>query len=303
LDQAWQNHAEREAQFFAMLERTRRGVIACVFDGSDRIQHMFTRFCDQDHPALAREPDAAEKYRHVIEETYVRLDEMVGRVIAEVDIDDPENLLVVLSDHGFKSFRRGVNLNSWLFKNGYLGLKPGCSGSREWFKDVDFERTRAFALGLGGIYLNIQGREGQGIVPPAQAEELRDEIAARLRGLEDPEVGATAIRDVYPAHRLYRGPYAEDAPDLIVGYAAGWRASWEGVRGIVNDVVFDDNTKAWSGDHCIDPELVPGVLFSNQLLERQGEDAAIADVAPTLLELFGVPAPKYMDGKSLVATP
>jgi predicted AlkP superfamily phosphohydrolase/phosphomutase len=107
------------------------------------------------------------------------------------------------------------------------------------------------------------------------------------------------VREVYPAHRLYKGPYADDAPDLIVGYAVGWRASWDGVRGIVNATIFDDNTKAWSGDHCIDPELVPGVLITNHAWNVENRKPVISDMAPTLLDLFGVPAPRYMDGKSL----
>jgi predicted AlkP superfamily phosphohydrolase/phosphomutase len=296
LEQAWMNHEEREAQFFSMLRRMRSGVVACVFDGSDRIQHMFMRFCDEGHPAASSD---TARHRHVIRDTYMRLDRMIGRVLDEVDIDDPENLVVVLSDHGFKTFRRGINLNSWLWKNGYLALLPNRTASDEWFGGVDWSRTRAFGLGLGGVYLNVKGREKEGIVNPADQRALTDEIAGRLKGLEDPELGKIAIREAYPAHRLYRGPYAEDAPDLVIGYAPGWRASWEGVRGIVNDVIFDDNTKAWSGDHCIDPELVPGVLFSSRPLHPGDRDPAIADLAPTLLDLFGIPPPKYMDGKSL----
>jgi predicted AlkP superfamily phosphohydrolase/phosphomutase len=301
LEQAWANHAEREAMFFEMLERTPRGLITCVFDGSDRIQHMFMRYRDDGHPALAATAGEGdlERYRDVIPETYRRLDAMVGRVLDEVDPDDPQNLVAVISDHGFQTFRRGVNLNAWLVREGYLVMKEGSDGSGEWFEGVDWSRSRAFALGLGGIFLNIKGRESQGVVDPAEAESLADEIAARLSGLRDDEVDAVAIREVYPAHSLFSGPYTEDAPDLVVGYAAGWRASWDGVRGISGGAVFSDNTKAWSGDHCIDPELVPGVLVCNRQLGN-GKRPRIADLAPTILELFGVPAPRYMDGESLL---
>ena len=209
---------------------------------------------------------------------------------------------MVLSDHGFKTFRRGINLNSWLRKEGYLHLKEGADESREWFRDVDWSKTRAFGLGLGGIFLNIRGREAQGFIEEgAEAEALADEIAGKLTGLEDDALGAVGIRRAYATRDLYQGPYMDRAPDIIVGYEAGWRASWDGVRGIVNEVIFDDNTKAWSGDHCIDPELVPGVLFANMpLVASDGQDPAIVDLAPTLLELFGVRPPKYMDGKSLL---
>ncbi len=302
LEQAWANHAEREAMFFEMLRRTRKGVITCVFDGTDRIQHMFMRYLDEEHPALSAERRQREsRYKEVIPETYARMDVMVGKVLEQVDMNDPKNLVCVMSDHGFQTFRRGVNLNSWLHQHGYLVLEEGRSTSGEWFRGVDWAKTRAFALGLGGIFLNVKGREGKGLVEPSEVAALADELAEALSGLIDPQAGQVAIQKVYASHRLYKGPYADDAPDLIVGYAAGWRASWDGVRGIIDDVVFDDNTKAWSGDHCIDPELVPGVLIASQNLGPEREQPAIADMAPTILDLFGVPAPRYMDGKSLVS--
>ncbi len=304
LEQAWQNHEEREAMFFQMLKRTKRGVVTCVFDGSDRIQHMFMRYLDDGHPALRNQsPEQAQRAKQwadVIEQTYCRLDEMVGRVIKQVE-NDPSTLLVVLSDHGFQTFRRGVNLNAWLKQHGYLVLKSDTDGSKEWFEDVDWVQTKAFALGLGGIFLNVQGREAYGIVTPADANELATEIAEKLSGFRDAQLDAVAIHHAYPSHELYRGPYAENAPDIIVGYAAGWRASWEGVRGISSGPICTDNTRAWSGDHCIDPTLVPGVLFANRpLAPTQPGMASISDVAPTLLDLFGVPVPAYMDGTSLV---
>jgi predicted AlkP superfamily phosphohydrolase/phosphomutase len=298
LEQAWSNHAEREAMFFAMLSRTPRGLITCVFDGSDRIQHMFMRYLDDDHPARDLDPQRARRYRGVIEDTYRRMDELVGRVMAEVDPEDPENLVVVLSDHGFQTFRRGVNINAWLLENGYLTLEPGRTASGEWFDGVDWSRTLAYSLGLGGLFINMAGREGRGIVPPEQAPALADELALRLESLVDPDLRQRAVRKAYPAHRLYRGPYADQAPDVIIGYRRGWRISWEGARGIAGGPVFSDNTKAWSGDHCIDPELVPGVLIANRALggDRQPH---IMDLAPTLLDLFGVPAPRHVEGVSL----
>lgn len=304
LEQAWANHDEREAMFFQMLDRTPRGLITCVFDGTDRIQHMFMRYLDEAHPALASKDETEERrtrYREVIPDTYARMDEMLGQVLDKIDIKDPRNLVAVISDHGFQTFRRGVNINSWLRENGYLALKDDAEESGEWFRGVDWTRTRAFAVGLGGIYLNIEGREAHGTVKPEDANALADELAAKLTGLVDSDLDKVAIREVYASHRLYKGPYADDAPDLIVGYAVGWRASWEGVRGMVNRTIFDDNTKAWSGDHCIDPELVPGVLITNQTWQTDKEPA-ISDLAPTMLDLFGVPAPRYMDGRSLVSS-
>jgi predicted AlkP superfamily phosphohydrolase/phosphomutase len=302
LEQAWANHTEREAMFFEMMRRTPKGVVSCVFDGTDRIQHMFMRYLDPGHPA-GGDPYMAERYASVIPDTYARMDALIGQVMAEVDVNDPRTLLMVLSDHGFKTFRRGVNLNSWLYRHGYLVLQPGWAESGEWFRGVDWSRTRAFGLGLGGIFLNIRGRESMGMVAAGrEAHALAEDIAKRLTGLRDPQNGAVAIQNVYPAHHLYKGPYADDAPDLVVGYSPGWRASWDGVRGVVNSTVFDDNTKAWSGDHCIDPKEVPGILICNQALRREDDaQPAIADIAPTLLELFGIPPPRHMDGRSLAA--
>jgi predicted AlkP superfamily phosphohydrolase/phosphomutase len=294
LEQLRAYEAEREALFFEVLKRTRRGVLTFVFDGTDRVQHMFMRRL----PAPGTAPvDAAAG---AIEATYRRMDALLGRVMDEVDVADPRNVLVVVSDHGFKPFTRQVNLNAWLRAAGYLTLADGAAGG-EWLAGVDWARTRAFSLGLAGIYLNVRGREAKGIVEPgAAARDLADEIAGKLRGLVDAEEGGVAIRDAYPTHRRYHGPYAEDGPDVLVGYAAGWRASWQGARGIVAGPVCAPNDKAWSGDHCIDPDLVPGVLFASQPLGDDGADPSITDLAPTLLDYFGVAAPAHMDGRSLL---
>ena len=132
---------------------------------------------------------------------------------------------------------------------------------------------------------------------------LADEIAGKLRGLVDPESGKVGIRECYTTHSIFDGPYADEAPDIFVGYAAGWRMSWDGARGLVKGEVFTDNTKAWSGDHCIDPKVVPGILLSNHRLAENGHKPEITDVAPTILDLFGIPTPRYMDGRSLVEAP
>jgi predicted AlkP superfamily phosphohydrolase/phosphomutase len=283
---------EREAMFFSALEHTRRGVVACVFDTTDRVQHMFYRYLDQrtNSPHHGAHAD-------VIEKLYRDMDRIVGETMKYVD---SETALFVLSDHGFSSFRRGVNLNSWLRDNGYLALKDGAVESGKYFDGVDWTRTRAYTLGLGGLYLNIQGRESCGIVPPAEAPALRKELAAKLSGLRDDSTGEVAIQSAYPCGALYSGPYLDAAPDLVIGYAAGFRTSWEAATGKVAAHVFEDNTKAWSGDHCIDPVLVPGVLFSNRSVES--EDPGIEDMAPTALHLFGVQIPRWMEGRPVFRT-
>jgi predicted AlkP superfamily phosphohydrolase/phosphomutase len=205
---------------------------------------------------------------------------------------------MVLSDHGFNTFRRGIDLNRWLEENGYLKVADD-RRHEEHLAGVDWSQTRAFAIGLTGIFLNIKDRYSQGIVAPgAEADRLREEIAGRLAGLVDPASGKGAIRRVYQAVKAYRGPYKEHAPDLIVGYERGYRVSWEAAIGKTSREIFHDNTKAWSGDHCVDPSVVPGVLFCNQPV--QAENPRLVDIGPTVLDLFGARVPEYMDGKALV---
>ena len=293
LKQAWGFYEEREKIFFHCLSRTRRGALVFVFDHTDRISHTFFRCLDRSHPLY--QSAEAEKYRGAIEEVYLRADELLGKVLAKLGRRDA---LIVMSDHGFKSFRRGLNLNSWLLKEGYLVCHNG-SGSAEMFKDVDWSRTRAYALGLSGIYLNLKGRESRGIVAPGEeAARLRREIAQKLTGLKDPDTGETAVLRGYDAYQALHGPYLENAPEVLVGYNAGYRMDWEGTLGAASAKIFSDNLKSWSGDHCIDPSCVPGVLFTNFRFSR--EDAWIGDIAPTLLRLFDLQVPSYMDGKPLL---
>jgi predicted AlkP superfamily phosphohydrolase/phosphomutase len=227
------------------------------------------------------------------------MDALVGKVMQQLD---KNCLLLVVSDHGFKSFARCVNLNAWLHQNGYLALKQGKTESGDWFEDVDWPRTRAYTMGLNGLYLNLKGREREGIVAQGtESESLKDELRMKLNGLVDPESGAAGITGVFDCDGIYAGPYVDNAPDLIIGYGAGYRASWDSVMGKVTSEIFEDNLKAWSGDHCVDPRLVPGVLFSNQKISV--EKPAIVDVAPTLLKLFGLDLPAYLDGKPWAVSP
>jgi predicted AlkP superfamily phosphohydrolase/phosphomutase len=203
-----------------------------------------------------------------------------------------------MSDHGFASFRRCINLNTWLYQHGYLALKDGKTIGADYFKDVDWSRTKAFAVGLSGIYLNRSGREAHGIVAEGEAKALKAEISRKLEELTDPLDGSRAIRRVHDAAASYRGLYTEEAPDLIVGYHPGFRVSWDSITGTVEKEIFSDNLKAWSGDHHVDPELVPGILFSNQKLTKATPH--ITDLAPTILSLFAVKPPGYMEGEVIV---
>jgi predicted AlkP superfamily phosphohydrolase/phosphomutase len=287
---------EREEMFFDGLEKVQSGVCVCVFDGTDRMQHMFWRYLEANHPACPGE--VSDKQRRIIEDLYRRMDDLVGRTMARCRGTD--TLLMVLSDHGFNPFRRGIDLNRWLEENGYLYVDDARRGE-QYLAGVDWSRTRAFALGLTGIFLNIKDKYSQGIVAPGEeADALRDEIAQRLRTLVDPQNGVRAIKRAYQAPKVYRGPYKDLAPDVVVGYERGYRVSWDAAIGKTTKEIFHDNTKAWSGDHCVDPSVVPGVLFCNRPIES--ENCRLLDIGPTVLDLFGVPVPDHVDGKPLVVS-
>jgi predicted AlkP superfamily phosphohydrolase/phosphomutase len=294
LELTYSNHREWEGMLFNALKKTKRGLVTIVFETTDSIQHMFFRYLDKAHPALTT--GQARMSAKVIEDLYLKMDDLVGRVLKTVD---ERSVLIVMSDHGFKSFRRGINLNTWLHQNGYLHLRDGRTTSGEWYKDVDWGRTRAYGLGLGGVYLNLKGREAQGLVDPGdEAANLKAELVSKLQGLKDTDKGVVGITRVYDREALPSGPYKGNCPDLIIGYNEGYRASWEGVTGVVGGAVFEDNLKAWSGDHCIDPALVPGVFFCSRPVKVKSP--AIIDIAPTVLNLFGVAVPAHMDGRTLL---
>jgi len=287
---------ERERMLLNALENTRGGCVVCVFDTTDRVQHMYWRYRDAGHPAPVEEEASA--FSEAIEASYEQADAVVGKVLGRLGGRDA---LFIMSDHGFKSFRRGVNLNAWLLREGYLALKEGATGEAEWLRGVDWERTRAYALGLGGLYLNLRGREASGVVAADEAQTLKQELIEKLSGLRDEEAGAPAIARVFDTAAANPGPYSDVGPDLTIGYAPGYRASWDGAQGKVAGAIIEDNTRRWSGDHCMDPQHVPGVLFCSLALGASG--ASIMDIAPTVLNLFGVQPPRYMQGRSLLPPP
>lgn len=303
LEQCVSIDAEREQQFFDALNNTRRGLCVCVFDGTDRIQHMFWRYLEPEHPANPRnlrpdyQPNGHEK---TIEELYIRMDKLVGDTMNRtVDQDsDGETMLMVISDHGFSPFRRGIDLNRWLIENGYMTLKPDADLNAKYLVNVDWPKTRVYALGLAGMFINQKGREAQGIVEPGEEmRRLKAEIISKMTGLKDPKTGDVAVTKVQDKEICYKGPFRETAPDLIIGYNRGYRVGWDTAIGRITPEVFHDNTKAWSGDHCIDPDLIPGVLFcSHKVLS---DSPRLMDLGPTSLELFGVEVPENMDGVPL----
>jgi predicted AlkP superfamily phosphohydrolase/phosphomutase len=299
LEQARIVLAEQLRFFDLELARFHAGLLFVYFSSLDLNVHMFWRAFDRDHPAY--DPVVTSKYGGVLEDLYAQMDQMLGKALAKLD---GNTTLMVLSDHGFAPYERSFNLNTWLLQNGYITLKLGPNrGDRpsDLFSDVDWTRTRAYGLGLNGLYLNLRGRERYGtVVPGAAAETLTNEIFERLLAVRDPVTGRAPITRVDKAEDVYAGPYVRSAPDLVVGYNRGYRAGWETVLGQFTSDVISANTEPWSGDHCIDYTLVPGVLLSNKRIELQSP--ALTDIAPTILAEYGIAAPNYMVGQSVFSS-
>jgi predicted AlkP superfamily phosphohydrolase/phosphomutase len=261
------------------------GLLFYYFGFIDQVSHVLWHTTDPEHPMHDPERDAP--FSGVIEQQYLKADSIVGRTLAELDDDD---LLIVMSDHGFTSWRRSFNLNTWLKDNGYLSLvDPSRQGEADYFGNVDWSQTRAYALGFSGLYLNLRGRERMGVVPENRRRMLLDEIERELLRVTDPASGQPAITRVYRRDRAFAdGPLRETGPDLIVGYAKGMRASDDTSLGRIPREMIVDNREKWSGDHIMDHETVPGVLFSSRPLAK--EAGSLRELRAALLAEFGLDA-------------
>ncbi|MBI5675456.1 MAG: alkaline phosphatase family protein [Nitrospirae bacterium] len=262
---------ERERMLNTALDSFDTGMLACVFDTLDRVQHMFWKKKDgTSNGAGAKEPSDA------IAGWYIRMDNMVGSVIERIG----ETPLVILSDHGFTSLNRYVHLNSWLARNGFLVLKDKNKGGGPLFDNVDWTKTRAYAIGFNSIYLNLKGREGKGIVEANETEMLYNDLIEKLESWVDEN--KPVIKKVYKSRTIYDIRHS-NSPDLIVGYTAGYRASKQTVLGEAPEgALIEDNYEAWSGDHCCDPSFVPGVLFGVNLQSNKinmPDDVSVDDVS------------------------
>jgi len=287
--------SEQESMLWYELERFKHGLLAFAFFTTDRIQHIFWATQDPTHPAY--DDSYAVKYGGIMESYYKRLDRVLGKVVKHVD---DRTLLMVFSDHGFTSFRKAVHLNTWLVRNGFMALKEKPDASDKeggpLFKYVDWKRTRAYALGLGSIYINLDGREGQGVVSQKEYPEVVRSVQARLENFVDPDTGVPVAKSVYARDDIYHGEFVTEAADLVVGFNDGFRMSWQTAIGGTPLKLMEDNVQKWTGDHCVDPSLVPGILFMNQKLIK--ESPSVLDIAPSVLKYFGLSAD--MDGVSLI---
>jgi len=289
--------SERERAMRFELDRFTEGLFFMLFDTPDRVQHMLWRFRDREHPNF--EPDCSPELATRIEEHYRRCDALLSPVL---DIVDENTLLITLSDHGFGTFRRAFDTNTWLWQNGLLALKDKRKPDEELgqgFAKVDWSKTYAYAVGLGGIYLNFKGRESIGILEEgSEAERVRRAIQTGLADFPDAHTQRAAIRSVSRREELYSGAFVENSPDLLVNFNRGFRVSWQSAVGGFAKSVMEDNMRRWSGDHIVDPESVPGILFMNRAALHDA--ARIIDLAPTVLHYLGVTVPRSMEGASLL---
>ncbi|MFL6201235.1 MAG: alkaline phosphatase family protein [Thermoanaerobaculia bacterium] len=279
-------------------------VLIHYFEFTDRVQHMMFRFFDPKHPLYTAE--GAARWGGSILQSYQEMDRIVGDVMQKM----PQGTrLLVVSDHGFASFRRAMNYNTWLAKNGYMTLTGEEAGRKNledlfdqgnFFTNVDWAHTRAYALGLGQIYINLEGREKKGIVKPgAEYQQLVAEIQQKLAAYVDEETGEHPVAHVYTRDEAYGTYDPELIPDMIPSNNEGYRVGWQDSLGGIGKTIVEPNLEIWSGDHCsVYPPLVEGILFSNFKLDAQG--AYMGDIMPTILSLYKIEPPTKMDGRSLL---
>jgi len=285
------------------LEKKNWNLFISVYETTDRFQHMFFRLIDPKHPYYDK--DLAEKYKNALRDVYIRCDNIVGKAMEYVD---PNTTFMVVSDHGFHSFRKAVNLNTWLVMNGYMHLYgmedknytlADLFDKGQFWANTDWSKTRAYAMGLGQIYINLQGREKYGTVAPGEEySKLQNELIAKLRDFKDPDTGETMINDVYKRDDIYHGEYIGNAPDLMVGFNEGYRVSWQTTLGGIPKNLVENNMKKWSGDHCsFDYKSTSGILLVNKKINKSNPN--IVDIAPTVYKLLGIPPVRELDGKPL----
>ncbi|MFH1743004.1 MAG: alkaline phosphatase family protein, partial [bacterium] len=293
-DQAQLILRERQRALDYLLDRFDDGLLFFYFSSLDQGSHMLWRYMDRNHPAF--EDD--EKLADGIKTLYREMDGALGRVLNAIDED---TILIVMSDHGFCPFYWGVNLNSWLVEMGYLKLLHPAEQERyTWFMDVDWKQTKAYAIGLNGLNVNLRGREKNGIVSAAEYDQLLDELETDLLAMEDPLNRQHPISLVTRTHRDFHGPYAKNGPDIIVGYNRGYRTSWKSPLGSFPKELYVKNDDPWSGDHCMDYRVIPGILVTNQKITL--DSPALYDLTVAVLDEYGIDPLPEMIGKDCLSS-
>jgi predicted AlkP superfamily phosphohydrolase/phosphomutase len=283
---------ERMRLFDHQWSRFSEGLFYFYVSSTDQDAHMLWRNMDSTHP---KHSEGDPRFAGYILDLYARMDELVGKVLPAVD---DKTLLLICSDHGFTQFGRQFHLNTWLRDNGWLALKPGAESKPETSVfDIDWSRTAAYGMGFNGLYLNLKNREAKGIVEPAQAPSLLARLQRELEAVSDLETGRRPVAKVYARDDLYSGAMTPSMPELLVGYTPGYRNSSQSFMGSTGSEIINLNPWAWSGDHSMAYQMVPGSLFSNRKVVKQVP--SILDLPVTILEHFGVAKPSQMVGSSI----
>ena len=304
MDDLYRAFDDRAQVILQRLDTKQWDLLVGVIESTDRVQHMMWRLIDPTHPMYDKA--LAAKFGDAIERVYRRCDDFVGEVVSRLEPGTP---VLIVSDHGFHSFRQSVNLNTWLVQQGFMTLQGQAPGEKKlqdlfgggtFWENVDWSRTKAYAMGLGQIYINLKGREGHGIVAPgADSKAVQDDLASRLLTMTDPANGTRMVDAVYKRDEIYTGAFLGNAAELQVGLADGYRVSWQSTLGGSPPGIVYPNMKKWSGDHgSFDYKTTPGTLISSRPLPA-GLAASVMDLAPTVLKYFGLPIPQEIDGKPL----
>jgi predicted AlkP superfamily phosphohydrolase/phosphomutase len=284
---------ERLALFHSLWSRFEEGLFYFYVSSIDQDSHMLWRNMDPTHP---RHRESDRRFGDWIPHVYERMDGLLGEILPAVD---DQTLLLVCSDHGFAPFARQFHLNTWLRDNGYLTLKDAARRKEETaITDVDWSQTVAYGIGFNGLYLNLEGREQGGIVAPEKAGALLTRLRRELEAVVDPETGQRPVARVYERDDVYRGEATPGMAELLVGYTPGYRSSSPSVLGATGRTTIDVNPWAWSGDHSMASDLVPGTLLASRPLSRPRP--GILDLPVTILDWFGIVRPEQMVGRSLL---
>ena len=305
------------------------GFLFFYFSTVDLSCHMMWRHTDPAHPAhdpkIAKEDSSwwsgrdGSTWEDTVADLYMKMDPVLGKVRERLGDD---TTLIVMSDHGFAPFRYEFSLNTWLYENGYLVLKPGqdkelnrdATGFKKKYMAagiVDWTKTKAYGMGFNGLYLNMKGREKDnpatdddenGIVTEAEAESLLLEIKRKLEAEVHKETGLHPVLRCALASEIYSGPRIAEAPDMLIGYNAGYGNSDASSIGRVPNALIQENSRAthsgklgtFNGNHLMAPEVVAGTLLSNKPV-RAG-DHRLEDLTVEILRQYGIEKPKEMQG-------
>ncbi|MBN8550102.1 MAG: alkaline phosphatase family protein [Deltaproteobacteria bacterium] len=277
------------------LKQFHEGVFFHYFSSIDQCSHMLMRTMDVNHPQY--NPNASPEIKNAIRYLYSRMDDALAETLKYVD---SQTVLVALSDHGFSQFYREFHLSTWLVQQGYTVLTdPSKMTEQNFFDYVDWSKTKAYAIGFNGLYINRQGREKNGAISDLEAQAIKAELIQKLPQVKDPQTGNSVIVAAYDSTQIYSGPFTALAPDILVGYHAGYRVSDESALGKFGKEICELRTDKWSADHCIDQSVVPGMLLMNRPCVHPAP--GLWDLAPTILESFSIPTPSTMNGKSLLS--